>query len=672
MYAATLVLALCAFQVAQADDLWTPHIDNGPAPAPSLRPPISRNATLDPSLLKWQIPALIGSYVVVVSIIGISILTFGKRMRRDALTGAKPISIEMVKPSKNALEVSPVSPAGSNIWNRWGSPHVSKARSDASRSPHTPHAPSIVSFDAAVLEQDRVKREEEMAKIYGEIVNQSQHIRAPSSINVRGQAFQQEQNPTSPGLQQHFRTPSTSSRSFSQRNPPQREMSQRSQRSVTSQTTLPMRSSGSVHAIYPPTADPRSANSLNPASRGFYPTDMLAPSPSVAPTSSRYTTDESGAPPPYSHSRQPSRASDKSRQIGRTSSIRSLPISDPIPIPTLEDEIATEARMPRSPRYYKDPGRPPTPPMVRRERPSTMIEDDSDDEILSPTLRDGDQEGDYSDEEILTDDEDDRERHNNWSPDAIIGSYGEPRTPRTPRTPMEAQSNQRARTERRPAIERLVQQAQSPVSPAFPLDNNSPPRTTAPAFPLADNSPPRTTTPAQSSIRSQTKTPPALVIPPHQPAPASSVPQRLQTRTPPQRLQIRAIHPPQTGAPEIVSPPLRSPGRSPGLPYSPGQMISPGGTKTTFLSPRRDAFPGGLAPMSALGLAPSTARLFETGMATPYSPYMPYTPMTPATPHMTTRAERREQERQRGRFAATEEDIVEDERDMWGDAYRED
>ena len=55
---------------------------------------------------------------------------------------------------------------------------------------------------------------------------------------------------------------------------------------------------------------------------------------------------------------------------------------------------------------------------------------------------------------------------------------------------------------------------------------------------------------------------------------------------------------------------------------------------------------------------------------TPYSPYMPFTPLTPMTPsRLVTRQERKRKEKEEGRRVATREDAVEEEADMWGDAY---
>jgi len=55
---------------------------------------------------------------------------------------------------------------------------------------------------------------------------------------------------------------------------------------------------------------------------------------------------------------------------------------------------------------------------------------------------------------------------------------------------------------------------------------------------------------------------------------------------------------------------------------------------------------------------------------TPYSPYMPFTPLTPMTPsRLVTREERKRKEKEEGRRVATIADRVEEEGEMWGDAY---
>ncbi len=66
-----------------------------------------------------------------------------------------------------------------------------------------------------------------------------------------------------------------------------------------------------------------------------------------------------------------------------------------------------------------------------------------------------------------------------------------------------------------------------------------------------------------------------------------------------------------------------------------------------------------------------TLRTPATGVPqTPYSPYMPFTPLTPMTPsRLVTREERKRREKEEGKRVATIEDVVEEDADMWGEAY---
>ena len=101
-------------------------------------------------------------------------------------------------------------------------------------------------------------------------------------------------------------------------------------------------------------------------------------------------------------------------------------------------------------------------------------------------------------------------------------------------------------------------------------------------------------------------------------------------------------------------------------------VTSPGLTKTTMLSPRRDRFaPGQGHPHGFVGVGtPHGAALETAGLASPYSAYMPFSPMTPVTPRLTTRAERKQRQREEGRRVANaDEDQVKDEKEMWGDAW---
>ena len=159
-----------------------------------------------------------------------------------------------------------------------------------------------------------------------------------------------------------------------------------------------------------------------------------------------------------------------------------------------------------------------------------------------------------------------------------------------------------------------------------------------------------------------------------------AAPQRINTN-----LRDARLPPPLPPPPKDISP-ISAGSTSNALPFrqhasaasassldgSTAEPSSPGATKTTLVSPRRDRFaPGQGHPHGFIGMGgPSSAGLVSAGLATPYSPYMPFSPITPVTPRLTTRAERKQRQKEEGRRVANaEQDLVKDEKEMWGDGW---
>lgn len=86
--------------------------------------------------------------------------------------------------------------------------------------------------------------------------------------------------------------------------------------------------------------------------------------------------------------------------------------------------------------------------------------------------------------------------------------------------------------------------------------------------------------------------------------------------------------------------------------------------------PFRDAYPLQSAPATKTTILERPTKNRNgpvTGMPTPYSAYMPFTPVTPFTPgRMVTKRERRREERENGLRVLNEDDLVKDDRDVWG------
>lgn len=86
--------------------------------------------------------------------------------------------------------------------------------------------------------------------------------------------------------------------------------------------------------------------------------------------------------------------------------------------------------------------------------------------------------------------------------------------------------------------------------------------------------------------------------------------------------------------------------------------------------PFRDAFPLQSAPATKTTVLERPVKPLNgprTGMPTPYSPYMPFTPVTPLTPsRMVTKRQRKREAKDNGLRVLDENDIVQDDKDVWG------
>jgi len=335
-------LVLLSFAAHTTADIWTVDIFLGPAPSPEDGPPFSAHASRDKALLPYQIVGIVGSYLASILIIGLLLLTVGRTRRKQALErAAEARSTEMVKPMNRAFDPSPISPVSSRSWYSPRKLRAKKSSASSMRSgggmsnPVSPAGLSVISFDAAVVEADRVKRQEEMERLYAAVMAQDDRRSQQKSVSPL---------PPPPEI------PSGSPPEYSRRKPPRlitnapnlRHL-QSSQGSPCSPTTpkSPMR------AIYPPDAP------LPPMPSG--PTSPLR---AEYPTSTMYQPHQDAI---YMMNRERS-ASDSSQRSARKfrKSLKNIRISSPI-----IDDNSDGARTPLSPRYYGNPGIPPDPPTAR-------------------------------------------------------------------------------------------------------------------------------------------------------------------------------------------------------------------------------------------------------------------------------------------------------------------
>lgn len=348
----TSVASLLFLSTASATgvNIWAFDPWYAPAPPPAEGPPLSRHASRNPQLLKWQILGIVGGYVFFVLAIFSTLLTVGKRWRRAARQSRSTLAMEMVKPGRWAPEMVAT-----------GQPDpkrgiLSRTKSTTSSMKKSPIVATAATFDPTVIEADKAKREEEMAKLY-EAVMQGD-TRAPKELSsMRSQDF----GPGGEAVSLHSRSLSaaTSTWSFSQKVPPQLRPDGQ-----------PMSPTSPYSRRNPPFTTPPQQFPASPTS----PTSPRAHGPGHDWPTAVPTVPENRRAPVAPHSRHASASSSKSRTHR---SARNLTISAPMHSAGYAEE--DDSRTPLSPRAY-NPGRPPMPPGPHYEPPETPATPILDDE----------------------------------------------------------------------------------------------------------------------------------------------------------------------------------------------------------------------------------------------------------------------------------------------------
>lgn len=344
-YAALALLSYPSVAVS-AKNIWFVDIDLSPAPSPEDGPPFSAHATRNLALLPYQIVGIVGAYLATVLILGTMLLTVGRGMR----TRAQRMDIkatEMVRPYTKTFGASPISPRSQKSWYSPRKYRSQKSLNGSVRSmgsnPDSPAVGSVVSFDDAVIQTDRQKRQDEMERLYAAVMAQDE-ARAHTTVSSTELAVPPPE--------------------YSRANPPRLQTALSASRPQAAvevksgqwEPQSPMTPKSPIRAIYPPHA-PMPAMPMSPTSpirAEPYPTTLTTPSgfPSHPPPSA-----ETHYP---HHSRRLSSTSSASQKKLRKA-VRSLKISAPLH-PPYGDDNSDGARTPLSPRFYADPGIPPEPP----------------------------------------------------------------------------------------------------------------------------------------------------------------------------------------------------------------------------------------------------------------------------------------------------------------------
>ncbi|KAK7515302.1 uncharacterized protein IWZ02DRAFT_383203 [Phyllosticta citriasiana] len=313
--------------------------------------PAAKDSLDDRSRLPAQVCGIIGAYLAFVFLVGVSLLTFGRKMRR-----AVHERIDVVKANQaNGFELSPMSP-GSTTRSRWWAPQSpSRLKQAFKRNPATtnpesvPTSPlsateSMASFDQHFLRNQQERRQREMEMLYAAVMEHDEE-RRKQKVRESAEELGDEDS-----------------------------IRKATREAVTSPARL------NTNSLYPPS--PASPSPQSPVraihSSGGSRRQYSGPPPTLREGQGFGTQQEdpqSLSPRGFfSRARTPSYGSSESKP---RRSIRNLRISSPIPRFSAA-ERDEEARTPLSPRHY-NPMPPPEPPSA-----TTTVDTPTTAESLGP------------------------------------------------------------------------------------------------------------------------------------------------------------------------------------------------------------------------------------------------------------------------------------------------
>lgn len=355
------------------------------------------------ALLPAQICGIIGAYLLTVVVIGVCLLTFGRRMRRDAQYGSGQLEVEMVKTPKRPYDPSLPSPASTKKnWMRkaFGKDTRSGSTSTTGNisAPVSPGMPGHYSLDQKVVASNREQQQRDLEMLYQAVMEQDAAKTSTTNVTTTAVDPDEDGDPEQPFSPMSPQFPGSPLSPPPNQLPPVEYTSQSKpvdkrilsirtgrERTVPSDMKSPLSphspanplSPGPVKAIFPPDS---------PASYGpqapYSPMHAQRPAPMPQgglPASPRSFTsrDSRGDSMGSNQSLSNHKVDSKTRKA-----LRNLRISSPIQ--RVEDD---EERVPLSPRNYGQPGPPPELPTPHTGKSfasvtttRTFITQDSDEE----------------------------------------------------------------------------------------------------------------------------------------------------------------------------------------------------------------------------------------------------------------------------------------------------
>ncbi|KAF2103827.1 hypothetical protein NA57DRAFT_50694 [Rhizodiscina lignyota] len=152
------------------------------------------------SLIPAQICGIVGAYFLTIVVIGICLLTFGRRMRREAQYGSGLLEVEMVKPTQKIHDPSPMSPASTTrSWMKSAFGRGRKGSMTSASNISAPVSPGIgaghESFDTKIMQENRQR---EMELLYQAVMEHDAKKASTTDVTAVDPEEEEEEPPMSP------------------------------------------------------------------------------------------------------------------------------------------------------------------------------------------------------------------------------------------------------------------------------------------------------------------------------------------------------------------------------------------------------------------------------------------------------------------------------------------
>jgi hypothetical protein len=190
-------------------------INYDPAPPPDKGPPLSAGSLRDPAYLPAQVGAIIGAYILALVVIGVALLTVGRRLRLESKVAKVQREVEMTESPVVQPYPFPVSPRSGNTQTNFSWPSPDKAYPNPYVFPPTSPR-SVTTFRSAVdlqiLAADKARMDKGLEDIYGHVMAHEEAKMAgkpPPEVPLPQNHFPMQQLPASRTLTKERSKPST-------------------------------------------------------------------------------------------------------------------------------------------------------------------------------------------------------------------------------------------------------------------------------------------------------------------------------------------------------------------------------------------------------------------------------------------------------------------------------